>query len=710
MTGPAPAREWWTADALAASGLPDVPATRQGVDALAARNDWRADPQLARRRAGRGGGWEYSWLLLSPRAQKALLRAAPAEGEIQVLRGRGEAWAWYDGLPETIKASARQRLAVIQRVEALAPAIGRHHAVASVSDLERAEGRKASPRTIWGWLAMIEGVDEADRLPYLAPRHRTATPRRERAACSWEFLAWLRADFLRLGGPSLRSAHRRVVARCKSKGLAWLEYRTALRWIEDNVPRVTQVFAREGEAGLARCFPPQIRDRSGLTALEGVVADCHKLDIFVLWPGFDKPVRIQMVAFADLYSDKILSWKIDLAPNKVAVMSAFGDLVETWGIPRHCLFDNGREFANKWLTGGTPTRFRFTVRADDALGVLPLMGIKVHWATPGHGQAKPIERTFRDFADDIARHPAFAGAYVGNRPDAKPEDYGSRAIPLADVLEVVGGCVAEHNARPGRLTGTARGRSFDETFAESYAHAPIRKAAPEQRRLWLMGQEVRKLHKRHGALQLFENSYWSDWMNEYVGQQVVARFDPEDLHAGLYIYSLEGEFLGPAECREAVGFFDLVGAKDAARLKRQRRAAEKRLLDLHRPVTVDQWAAELREMPRPETPLVEAKVVEMAPARIRRPLIERQVPVPDTTDEDRLNVFAADFGQPKPAPAAPEETAASRFWRALDIERRSAAGEPVSAEDAEFWARMQRLPEYQAQRTMFDTFGAQAIG
>lgn len=715
MTRRAPDQEWWTTAALAASGLPDVPPTRQGVDALAERRDWRAHPTLARRREGRGGGWEYHWQLLPLPAQTALLKLRDRDGsdddvEPGTRMDRGTAWAWFDGLPETVKADARARLRVIQQVETLAGATGRNLAVTSVSEAERAQGRKASPRTIWGWLGMIDGVDEADRLPYLAPRHRAAAPKRERATCSPEFLIRIKADFLRLGGPSLKSAHRRVVKWCKEKGLAYLEYRTALRWIDDNVPRVTQVFAREGEKGLARCFPPQIRDRSTLTALEGVVADCHKVDVFVLWPGIEKPVRVQIVAFTDLFSNKILSWQVDLDPNKVAVMSAFGELVEAWGIPRHCLFDNGREFANKWLTGGTPTRFRFKVREDDALGVLPQMGIKVHWATPGHGQAKPIERSFRDLADDLARHPAFAGAYVGPNPLAKPEDYGSRAIPLEDFLEVTALVIAEHNARPGRLTDNAKGRSFDETFAESYARAPIRKATPEQHRLWLMGQEVRQLHKQHGAFQLFENSYWSDWMNEFVGQKVVARFDPEDLHAGLFIYSLAGEFLGPAECREKVGFFDLVGAKAAARAKRQRRAAEKKLLEKLRPMAVDQWAAELAEVPVPETAMVEAKVVELAPARTRKPVVERPVPVPDTSDEERLNVFAANFKRSAPAPAVIEETAATRFWRALDIERRSEAGEPVSQEDAAFWARMQRLPEYQAQRTMFDRWGDQAIG
>ena len=34
----------------------------------------------------------------------------------------------------------------------------------------------------------------------------------------------------------------------------------------------------------------------------------------------------------------------------------------------------------------------------------------------------------------------------------------------------------------------------------------------------------------------------------------------------------------------------------------------------------------------------------------------------------------------------------------------------ISEEDAEFWGRMQKLPEYRAQRLVYDRFGAAAIG
>ncbi|MDQ7775191.1 MAG: transposase domain-containing protein [Paracoccus aminovorans] len=710
MITPTPAQEWWTATELAGSGLPDIPTSQQGADALAKRENWRAHPQFARRRAGRGGGWEYHWKLLPLRAQTALLKAAAVDHEPdEPAMGRGEAWAWFDGLPEKVKAEARERLKVILQVEQLAAPMGKFLAVNTV-----ARQVQVSARTIWNWYALIEGVDPADLLPYLAPRHRAAKPKRAKAECSPEFLDWLKAGYLRLGAPSFAASYGDAVLICQRRGLTYLAPRTARRWMDANVPHVTQVFAREGEKGLAKCFPPQIRDRSTLTALEGVNADCHKIDVFVQWPGIEKPVRPQIVAFQDLYSNKMLAWRVDLDPNKVAVMSAFGELIETWGIPKHCLFDNGHEFANKWLTGGTPTRFRFKVRDDDPLGVLPTLGIKVHWATPAHGQAKPIERGFRDFASRIAKDPRFAGAYVGNRPDAKPEDYGSRAVPLDQFLAVLEERIRDHNARPGRLTDNARGRSFDDTFAESYAQAPIRKATPEQHRLWLMGQEKRRLHATHGSLTLHKNGYWADWMNAHAGEEIVARFDPENLHAGVHIYTLAGEYLGQAECREKVGFFDLVGARLHAKVQRARRKAEKQLLDAMRPVSVQDLARELDAVPLPASPLVEAKVVEIAPARRAKPLFEREMPVPvaDDAAEARRDALVVEFRQRTESAEdqTAEEGPADRFRRALDIEARSEAGQPVGTAEADWLKIYRETPEYTRQRMLFDDFGDAALG
>ena len=709
MTRLTPDREWWTATELAASGLPDVPASRQGVDDVAKRHSWRAYPDLARRRAARGGGWEYSWRLLPMRAQEALLRAASAPAPVATPADRGEVWAWFDGLPQVVKDKAARRLRVVQEVEQLVSVMGKHLAVHSVA---AAEG--VAPRSVWDWFGRIEGVDRSDWLAWLAPRHRAVEARPKEVELHPDLWEMLKGDYLRLEGPSFASAFRRVMKLAAARGWPTPNERTARRRMND-IPRVTRVFAREGLAGLEKCFPPQTRDRSGMVALEGVNADCHKIDVFVAWPGVEKPIRPQIVGFQDLYSNKILAWRVDRDPNKVAVMSAFGEMVETWGIPRHCTFDNGREFANKWLTGGTATRFRFKVREDDPLGVLPQMGIEVHWARPHHGQAKPIERAFRDIADNVARDPRFAGAYVGNRPDAKPENYMSRAIPLDEFMRVLEEGIAEHNARAGRLTDTARGRSFDQTFAESYEAAPIRRATAEQRRLWLMGQQVVTLHQKHGQAKLLGGEYWSDWMSEIAGQRVVARFDPEDLHAGLYVYGLDGAFLGYAEAKVKAPFYDLASAQAHAKEQARRRREQRKALTDIRPRTAADVAAALDALPRAAEPApLEAKVVQLAQLaqRARGPLVERPMPQVEETVEqaERHSAFVVDFRAAASAPAEVEETSADRFRRALAIEARSEAGEPIGAAEADWLSIYRDTPEYRAQRALYDVWGEQGLG
>src|SRR5690606_13947366 len=118
------------------------------------------------------------------------------------------------------------------------------------------------------------------------------------------------------------------------------------------------------------------------------------------------------------------------------------------------------------------------------------LGVEVHWTTPYSGQSKPIERAFRDLCNDIWRHPAFVGAYTGNNPNAKPEDYGSRAVALDEFYRIVSQEIREHNRRTGRRSRVCAGQlSFDQAFRESYARAPIRKASEEQLRLFLLAAE-----------------------------------------------------------------------------------------------------------------------------------------------------------------------------------------------------------------------------
>lgn len=709
-----PRHIWWSADEIATAALPDMPSVKRRVNEFVNRCEWRGHPEFARRRAGRGGGWEYHYALFPLAAQRKLLAetAAPVE---DVKRSRADAWSQFDQLKDKVKDKARARLEILRSLEAMEEGgVSRDLAVAEIS---AHHGGTPSPRTIWNWLSLVEGVDRDDWLAYLPPGHSIARRAVNTVDCDPEFWAMLVSAYLRLAKPTFTQSWRASVAWAKQKGLPYLAEQTARRKLERDVPRTVQILKREGPDGLARAFPPQIRDRSGMHALEMVVADCHKIDVFVEWP--DGTInRPQIVAFQDVYSAKIVSWRVDHDPNKVAVMAAFGDLVEDYGIPKMCLFDNGREFANKWMTGGSPTRFRFKIRDDEPLGVLPLLGIKVLWARPGHGQAKPIERTFRDLASDVAKDPRFDGAYVGHKTDAKPADYGSRAIPSDEFLRVLEQGIEEHNARPNRTGQTAIGRtgierSFNAVFTESYKRAPIRKATDEQRRLWLMGQEERKLHKENARLSLQGNFYYANWMVEHAGKTVVARFNPEDLHEGLWLYTKAGEYLGFTPCQERVGFVDMVEAKAHAKRQGQIRRAEKQLAKLHTPLApaaVGQRMDDTAAARAPAEPL-DAKVVSptfgQRAARLK-PIEDTPVENPDL--EARRDAMVLDMRANEAAPKPTRNTDRERFAEAMDIEARIKSGAHVGSAEIEWHASYQQSAEYRAQSRLRREFGQDLKG
>lgn len=709
-----PAQEWWTPAQIAESGLPDLPKTRQGVDALADRLNWRGATKFARRRAGKGGGWEYSWKLFPNSAQRALIKQAVAP-KAAAAKARDEVWAWFEALPQAVKAKAEARLLVIQKVEALEAAIGRFLAVDQVAKMG-----DAGARTIWSWFAMIEGVASHDRLAYLAPRNRAAEARPRAKECAPEFFDVLKSDFLRLEAPPFTDCYRRAMRVAKDKGLDTLPERTMRRHLDAQVSRVTQVLARQGVDAVKRLFPSQTRDKTCLQALQAVNADFHKFDVFVRWPsvGGEPGVitRPQMATFQDIYSGRVLAWRIDQSPNSTAVQLCAGDMIETWGIPEHVVLDNGREFAAKAITGGAATRYRFKVKEDDIPGLFTALGCTIHWATPYHGQAKPIERAFRDMCQSIAKDPRLAGAYTGPNSQEKPENYGSRAVPLEEFLKVLAEGIEEHNARDNRRSEVAFNRSFNAVFDESYASAPIRKATEAQRRFWLMGAEGLRADTKSGLIKFQGNEFWEPWLTEFAGARVVIRFDPADLWSGVHVYAQDNAYLGHAECRLKVGFFDMDEARIHARARSAWLKAQKAEVAAHRVFKASELGQMLDAVATIPTPAVEAKVVR---AQFGKPVPEAPArpsgsPPIEQATFDRIqagvvaNLDAARAGKAM-APAA-EETARDRFRRALDLERAIAAGEPVTHDQQRMLSAYQNTSEYRSERLLWDDFGDAIFG
>ena len=62
-------REWLTVAELAREGLPGLAGTERGVQFLSEREGWAQSAGYARRRTGRGGGWDFNIALLPPLAR-----------------------------------------------------------------------------------------------------------------------------------------------------------------------------------------------------------------------------------------------------------------------------------------------------------------------------------------------------------------------------------------------------------------------------------------------------------------------------------------------------------------------------------------------------------------------------------------------------------------------------------------------------------------
>lgn len=493
-----------------------------------------------------------------------------------------------------------------------------------------------SIRTVYNWFELIAGRHRTDRVAYLIPHHTGRQARAEIEPDVWKAYYGL---YMRPERPSHAKCYRDLQKICQAKGWKAPNLKTLQRRI-DEVPLAVQELERGGIDAVKRLVPALERDKRALHAMEIVNADGHKFDVMVEWED-GKIGRPHMVAFQDIHSGLILSYRLDRSENRHATRLAIGDMVERYGIPETVIFDNGRNFSAKWISGGTSDRYRFKVKEDDMLGILPSMGATVRYTQPYSGQSKPIERAFRDMAEDIAKDPRLAGAYVGKSPVDKPANYGSRAVPIDLFRHVLAEGITSHNTRTGRQGQVARGRSFLQVFEDSLAQAGtlVRKALAEQRSLWLLISEPRTVTRPDGHVEIAGNRYWSPELVDHMGSKVVVRFDPEALQSDVHVHRLDNSFICLAKCVEKAGFLDLAAAERQAKLRKQFVRAVKERSEAEAGLSIDQLADMLPAVE--PAPVPEPRVI--APTFGNAALKPRVIPQSEPADTDAA--FAAGVAQ-----------------------------------------------------------------
>lgn len=620
--------EWFSAKDLIE--YPGVPNSTVGVRKMAEREGW-----ISRRKEGvQGLAIEFSLRSLPVATQLAvnkkqgqikvgdLVLELPKEKKQSVGYCREALWSRWNKTNHPAKEKAQQALRTVQAVKALQQnGVKLMTAYVSVS-----EQYGVALSTLRRSCAKVKGIDECDWAPALLPKQfesSQATKSEKFAYVTPEAWDFFKSDYLRLEQPALTVCYERLKDAAKEHGWKIPSLKSLTRRLEFEVPIQQRVLLREGEHALHQMFPPQERTVEGLHALEWINGDGYQHNVFVRWFN-GEVIRPKTWFWQDIYSRKIVGWRCDVSENTDSIRLSFMDVCEKYGIPKHVTIDNTRAAANKWMTGGVPNRYRFKVKPDDPKGIMTmLVGERnIHWTSvilgKGHGQAKPIERAFGigGLEEYIDKHPSCEGAYTGANPMAKPDNYGSNVIEADVFLRVIAKGVEMFNEKVNRKTEICRGfMSFDQAFNASYETSVIRKATPEQLQMMMLQAEAVRVSQHGtitldagGSLQGRKNRYVAEIMMNYIGQKLVARFDPMKLHESVEIYTLNGVHLCSAECSEKVGFGDTQAGREYKRTRTQFTKAHKEASKAQKKLDALEVAAmmaPLKEEALPETKTVE---------------------------------------------------------------------------------------------------------
>lgn len=649
-------QSWFTAKEL--QYLQSAPSSAQGVNKKARQQGW----EKRKVEGVQGNGVEYAFSSLPEEIQAELLVKNAAQQAEQAEETRSEPkqanylpeviWQGFDSVSSKKREDAKKRLATIC---ALADLIESGSTFSNALTLV-AEKSAFGAGSIKRWYYSVKQFNRSDWLPILLSKHgkNRKSLRAEFTQAAWEFF---KADYLRNETPQFGSCYERLKLAAVQNGWEIPTRSSVYRRLHSEFSKTEITYLRDGEYALSKLHPDMIRSVESLEAMEWINGDGYQHNVFVEWMN-GEVVRPKTWVWQDIRTRKILAYRVDLSENSDTIRLALKDLIEQYGIPKHLTIDNTRAAANKWLTGGVPNRYRFKVKEDEVKGIIPMLDIKLHWTSikfgKGRGQAKPVERAFSHggLGELVDKHPSLAGFHTGDSVMNKPDNYngGKAGVDYATFMAAVENGIRMFNERTARKTEICQGiYSFSDVFARDYAQASVRKASPEQLRLLMLMSEAVTL-KSNGTFELGcggkvygrKNRYEAAELIGTSHKKVVIKFDPEQLHSNVFVYSLDGVFLSEAVCTEKAGFGDKAAGREHDKKLNQfvkaNKAAAKAKMGMDA-LEAARYLQDYEDEPTPQTSVIE--MLRPAGNTVKRELVEHdEDESPSVIEQGLTNYFA----------------------------------------------------------------------
>ncbi len=330
------------------------------------------------------------------------------------------------------------------------------------------------------------------------------------------------------------------------------------------IPELAKIKCRGGNEPFKNCLPSMERDKSMVYSNDIWDSDHHTMNLMGKTKN-GKVRRLYLTAWADIRSTKILSWVIRTEdPNTTVIKKALRLAMEKYGVPNEVYTDNGKDYKAR----------EFSQEYPDS--IISILGINKIYATPYHGQAKPIERFWRTTGERFCK---LFYSYTGDKPENRPEHMKKTNkelekdanIPTVEyITDLFSSYVEEYNSLPSGAWGMD-GKSPDQIYSENLKDVKVIENKDALK--LLCGKIVERCVHKNG-IQLFDTTFCNyEGMARYFQKKVKVCYDPDDLET-VFIFDMDFRFICKAE-KKIKSPFRSRNEADYKRIQKERSAYNK---------------------------------------------------------------------------------------------------------------------------------------
>ncbi|KPN73696.1 Mu transposase C-terminal domain-containing protein [Neisseria sp. 74A18] len=325
----------------------------------------------------------------------------------------------------------------------------------------------------------------------------------------------------------------------------------AVRRAMGKVGNVALQDGRKGKRELKNDLPHKRREFLHLPPAAIYTADGHTFDAEVLNPMSGHPFRPEITTVIDVATRRCMGWSVGLAESRFTVLEALCHASRT-AIGAVWYVDWGKGFENLMMT-------------DEATGIMGRLGMTMKHSLAYNSQAKGVsERSHNIFTRAARKLPTYVGKdmdaearkslYHWTRKEIKLQGkIINSPIPTWDEFKAfIEAEIEAYNNSPHRsllkftdAEGKKRHMTPNEMWAlkvKEFGEPP--KVLPEDEG-WLFRPQ-KMCTVRRGEVQLFNNVYFSNLLEEFNGEELLVGYDVQDAQ-WVWVYDDAGRLICKAE-------------------------------------------------------------------------------------------------------------------------------------------------------------------